>query len=126
MLELEQAVDQILAAIPQPIAESIDLKQAHGRIAAESIAAPIDLPLFDNSSVDGYAVRAADVAAATSENPVRLRLIGRVAAGESFAGELTSSASVRLFTGSPLPRGADAVVMQEDTRMESAEAREVL
>jgi molybdopterin molybdotransferase len=70
--------------------------------------------------MDGYAVRAADVASAKPGSPVRLRLLGRVAAGETFTGELSGGDCVRLFTGSPLPRGADAVTMQEDTRTEPA------
>jgi molybdopterin molybdotransferase len=126
MLELEEALARILAVIPAPVAERIPLKNAHRRILAENVQAPIDLPTFDNSSVDGYAVRAADVAAATAAAPVRLRIVGRVAAGETFNGELVSGASVRLFTGSPLSRGADAIVMQEDTRLEPSRPDEVL
>ncbi len=126
MLELEEALAHILAALPKPVPERGGLAAAHGRIAAERISAPIDLPVFDNSSVDGYAVRAADVAAAGPESPVRLRLIGRVAAGGAFGRELTGGTSVRLFTGSPLPAGADAIVMQEDTRLEPAHPDEVL
>jgi molybdopterin molybdotransferase len=75
--------------------------------------------------VDGYAVRAENVASAGLKNPVSLRLIGRVAAGEIFKGELHSNEAVRIFTGSPLPKGADAVVMQEDTRLDPNRAGEV-
>jgi len=85
-------------------------------VLLENIRAPIDLPPFDNSAMDGYAVRSADVASARADAPTRLRLIGKVAAGAQFHGELIPQTCVRLFTGSPLPRGADAVVMQEDTR----------
>jgi molybdopterin molybdotransferase len=88
--------------------------------------AALDLPPFDNSAMDGYAVRAADVTTAKSESPVNLRLRGRVAAGESFAAEVAAGECVRLFTGSPLPRGADAVVMQEDTRPDVSDAGRVL
>ena len=126
MLELEEALARILAAIPSPTVESISLSDASGRVLAEQIASPIDLPLFDNSAMDGYAVRAADVASARPESPVRLRLIGKAAAGTTFTGEVTAGTCVRLFTGSPLPRGADAVVMQEDTRVEAKAADEVL
>ena len=126
MLELEEALDRILAAIPPPVSERVPLRDAHRRILAENIHAPIDLPAFDNSSVDGYAVRAADVAAATPSTPVRLRIVGRVAAGDTFGGELVSGTSVRLFTGSPLAHGADAIVMQEDTRLEPKHPDEIL
>lgn len=118
MLELEEALGRILAAVPAPVAEKIVLSEGHGRVLAEGLAAPIDLPPFDNSAMDGYAVRAADVAAAVPEAPVRLRLAGRTAAGEVFPGEITTGSCLRLFTGSPLPRGADAVVMQEETRLD--------
>jgi molybdopterin molybdotransferase len=82
---------------------------------ADQIRSPINLPIFDNSAMDGYAVRAADLASATPDSPARLRLAGKVAAGEVFPGKVASGTCVRLFTGSPLPAGADAVVMQEDT-----------
>ena len=119
MLELEEALAGILAAVPPPRAESIPLSDADGRVLAERVQSPIDLPVFDNSAMDGYAVCASDVASANPESPVRLRLAGKAPAGEVFAGEVVAGICVRLFTGSPLPQGADAVVMQEDTRVES-------
>jgi molybdopterin molybdotransferase len=76
--------------------------------------------------MDGYAVRAQDTTLASAQSPVSLRLAGRVAAGGSFDGELATGQCIRIFTGSPLPRGADAVIMQEDTRLESGRGREVL
>ncbi len=124
MLPYEDALSRILAALPPPSSETVPLSQALGRVLAHAVDSPLDLPPFDNSSVDGYAVRAADVAAAAAGAPVRLRVGGRVAAGESFQGEVRSGTAVRLFTGSPLPEGADAVVMQEDTR--SPESGEVV
>ena len=117
MLELEEALARILASLPQPSGEHVPLRQSHGRFLLEQITAPLHLPAFDNSSMDGYAVRSADVSGANPESPVHLRLAGRVAAGELFRGQLEACACVRLFTGSPLPRGADAVVRQEDTRI---------
>ena len=115
MLELEQAVEKILETIPAATPERVALSEAHGRVVVEKILASIALPAFDNSSVDGYAVRAEDVAGASTRKPVSLALAGRVAAGECFEGELRAGQCIRIFTGSPLPRGADAVVMQEDT-----------
>jgi molybdopterin molybdotransferase len=115
MLELEQALERILQAIPPATFETIALPDADGRISGETVSAKTDLPAFNNSSMDGYAVRASDTRSATPSQPVRLRLIGRVAAGESFTGQVDPGSCIRLFTGSPLPQGADAVVMQEDT-----------
>jgi molybdopterin molybdotransferase len=125
VLQLEEALARLLATIPPPRAESVPLSEAHGRVLSQPVLSAVDLPPFDNSSMDGYALRAEDVAAAKAESPVRLRVVGRVAAGEAFPGEVTAGTCVRLFTGSPLPRGADAVVMQEDTRP-AAGAEEVL
>ncbi len=118
MVSLETALAQILAAIPPPANESIPLSDASGRVLAETIRSPVDLPIFDNSAMDGYAVRARDLIPANSESPVQLSLVGKAAAGEVFRGDVTGGMCVRVFTGSPLPRGADAVVMQEATRVE--------
>ena len=126
MLELEAALEKILAALPAPEPESVSLDRAHRRVLAENVTAPLPLPAFDNSAMDGYAVRAADVAGAKPEQPAVLRWIGQVAAGETFAGKISPGECVRIFTGSPLPAGADAVVMQEATRVEPGAADEVL
>jgi molybdopterin molybdotransferase len=126
MLEFEEALARMLAAVPVPTSEDASLYQAAGRVLAEQIQSPIDLPTFNNSAMDGYALRAADVSSAKPTSPVRLRLAGKVAAGESSAGVVTAGTCVRLFTGSLLPAGADAVVMQEDSRLESNAPGEVL
>ena len=126
MLDLETALDRILAALPTPLQESVPLNESAERVVAESVASPSDLPPFDNSAMDGYAVRAADVSQASSANPVRLRVRTKIPAGEHFVGELSPGECARLFTGSPLPRGADAVVMQEDTRPDAAHPADIL
>jgi molybdopterin molybdotransferase len=126
MLEYEEALTRVLAAVPTPKSERVALSVADGRISPEEILSALDLPPFDNSAMDGYAVRASDVAPAKTESPVRLRLVGRVAAGEKFSGEVTAGTCIRVFTGSPLPKGADAVVMQEDTRVDPAAPNEIL
>jgi len=126
MLELETAVARILEAIANRQVEQISLATAHGRFIAETIVSPIDLPVFDNSGMDGYAVRSVDVVGASKDSPVRLKIIGKVAAGSNFTGVLAPDSCVRLFTGSPLPKGADAVVMQEDTRSLAEDTVEIL
>ena len=126
MLQYEEALARILAVIPAPASEPIPAAEAVGRILAEEITSRIDLPPFDNSAMDGYAVRTEDVAAARLDSPVRLRLVGRVAAGEKFSEEVSAGTCVRLFTGSPLPAGADAVVMQEDTKLDATTPNQVL
>jgi molybdopterin molybdotransferase len=126
MLDFEEALARILAAVPAPTSESVAVGEAPGRVLLEQIHASIDLPVFDNSAMDGYALRAADVASAKPASPVGLRLAGKVAAGEVFSGEVTTGTCVRLFTGSTLPPGADAVVMQEDTLVDSSAPGKVL
>ena len=126
MLELDDAVAHILAAVPPAQNESVSLDQAARRVLLETILAPIDLPTFDNSAMDGYAVRAADLESARADAPVPLQVVGRVAAGEQFAAPLASGCCVRIFTGSPLPSGADAVLMQEDTRPDSNSPNRIL
>ncbi|HEV2394310.1 MAG TPA: molybdopterin molybdenumtransferase MoeA, partial [Verrucomicrobiae bacterium] len=101
MLKLEEAVVRILEAIPAPKRQSVALNAADRRVLLDRLTAPIDLPPFDNSGMDGYAVRAADVALARPETPVCLHLSGRVPAGENFSGDLAPGSCIRLFTGSP-------------------------
>jgi molybdopterin molybdotransferase len=93
--------------------ETVTLKGALGRIVALDVVAPIDLPPFDNSAVDGYAVRCADLSATTDTT---LAVVDRLTAGQAPAGPLPPGAAVRIFTGAPMPQGADTVFMQEDVR----------
>lgn len=116
MLQLEDAQQRILAAIERLPSESIPLRVAAGRSLATAVQSETDLPVFDNSAMDGYAVRAEDIVSASADRPAELRLIGQVAAGEIFTEAVAAGICVRIFTGSPIPPGADAVVMQEDTR----------
>src|SRR5271156_1536777 len=116
VISLEEAQEKILAAIQPLPAEEIDLHDAVGRYLAAPIHSPVDLPPADNSAMDGYAVRAADLAAATAQQPGALRLSGEARAGSAWAGGVEAGACVRIFTGAMLPRGADAVVMQEEAQ----------
>lgn len=123
MLTYEEALAHVLAAMPPAKPEKLSVAEASGRFLAESVSSPLDLPPFDNSAMDGYAVRAADVASASAEKPIELRLVGQVGAGQVFDGNVGVQTCVRLFTGTPLPTGADAVVMQEDTQAEGESVR---
>jgi molybdopterin molybdotransferase len=113
-LTVDEALARILAAAA-PIAdvERRDLLAAHGQVLAEPLAARRTQPPFDASAMDGFAVRAADIAAL----PATLRLIGESAAGRSFGGTLGTGEAVRNFTGAPVPAGADAIVIQEDATL---------
>ncbi len=123
MLELEEAQRRILEVTTALGSESILLSEADGRVLSEKVVSEIDLPPFDNSAVDGYALQAQDLESATQDNLISLRLVGKIPAGESSAFKVNRRECVRIFTGSPLPDGADAVVMQEDTQRESASDR---
>jgi molybdopterin molybdotransferase len=120
MLELDEARERLLAAISPLGHELVNVGAAAFRVAAADIRSEVDLPAFDNSAMDGYAVRAEDIATARAEAPVTLDLLGKVAAGMTFDGTVPAGRCVRVFTGSMLPSGADAVVMQEDTRVDDA------
>src|SRR5258706_13096059 len=110
MLDLNEARRRILSVIePLPI-ESVSLSASAGRITAIEVTSPINLPSFDNSAMDGYAIHAADVSSARAEIPVALDLAGRVSAGEALARPLERGACVRLFTGSALPAQAAPAV----------------
>lgn len=116
MLQLEEALSRLLSRI-QPLAgEPVSSAAAAGRVLAQDVTAPIDLPPFDNSAMDGYAVRAENVRGASPKNPILLEQIAHVAAGEPARHSVQSGQCVRIFTGSPLPPGSDAVVMQEYTQ----------
>ncbi len=112
MLSVADALGRVLASVTGPVpSETVALERAAGRTLANDLAALRTQPPFAGSAMDGYAVRSADVA----DVPAMLEVIGRSAAGAGFAGEVGRGQAVRIFTGAPLPRGADAVVLQEDT-----------
>jgi len=106
------------AARPIVRVETIPLAHAFDRVAAADIVATLDVPPFSRSAMDGYAVAAIDVAGATAESPARLSLAGRVFTGEHTIARAGNGACVEIATGAPMPGGADAVVMVEDTARE--------
>ena len=116
LLPVEE-VERIIRERVTPVAETetVALNAARGRVIARDIIAPIDLPPFDNSAVDGYAVRHADLDA---EAETRLAVVERVTAGRAAAHALAARAAIRIFTGAPMPAGADTVFMQEDVRVD--------
>jgi molybdopterin molybdotransferase len=121
LLTLE-AVTALVAERIAPVAEieTVDLREADGRVLARDLAAPSALPPFDNSAVDGYAVRFDDLA---SEGPTVLPVVGRAAAGAAPSPGPETPHAVRIFTGAPMPAGLDTVFMQEDVALEGASVR---
>jgi molybdopterin molybdotransferase len=114
LLTIDRALGLISANVPCVEAvERLDLHAADGRVLAEDVMAPVDLPPFDNAAVDGYAVRIADLADRSS-----LPVQGRLAAGAPVAEALTPGTARRIFTGAAMPPGADTIFMQEDVRLD--------
>lgn len=109
------AAEEMLRERVTPVGEieQVPLRQMRGRVVAHDVGSPLDLPPFDNSAVDGYAVRHADLAA---DGETTLAVIDRVQAGHAAAHTLAPVTAIRIFTGAPMPAGADTVFMQEDVR----------
>jgi len=126
VLTPDEAARRIVGALhPLPV-ESVALREALDRVLAEAVYSPIAVPAWDNSAMDGYAVRAADVAGASADRPVILHVVENVAAGHFPSRSVEPGQATRIFTGAPLPKGADSVVRQEDTRAEGTDRVAVL
>ena len=120
-LSVAEAIDAVRDTAPTPRLERVPLREARARVLAQDLASRVDHPSCDNSALDGYACRRADTLTANREQPVRLRVLGDVPAGQSFAGALGAGEAVGIYTGSPMPAGADAIVMVEKTAREGDE-----
>ena len=112
MITVDQALSILLDQVQTLGSESVAIEQAHRRILAEDVRADMDLPPFDRARMDGYAVRSSDV----STSPVKLRVIGEIAAGAQVEHRVNAGEAVKIFTGAPVPGGADAVQKVEVTR----------
>jgi molybdopterin molybdotransferase len=115
MLSVDAHLADCLAAITPLAAREVALLEAAGCLLAEDVVSEIDMPRFDNSSMDGYAVRAAELASAGPDSPVALPVLGDIPAGHAEALVLEPGTALRIMTGAPLPAGADAVVPVEWT-----------
>ena len=115
LLNVDTALKNILADMQPLEAETVSLPDAHGRVLAEDISSPIDLPPFDNSAMDGYAIRFEDSAGAGPAQPVTLAVAMDIMAGSAPDGQLESGQAARIMTGAPIPTGATAVIPVEDT-----------
>ena len=115
MITVEEALDKTLSHI-QPLGfEKVSILDALGRVIAEDMIAPRDLPPYDNSGMDGYAVRCEDIRDASEKNPVRLEVIEDLRAGFISKKIVQKGQAIRIMTGAPIPKGADAVVPVEET-----------
>ena len=115
MISLEQALETILASIDVLEEEERPILDSLGQVLAEEVLSTIDIPPLDNSAMDGYAIRAQDSQGADRASPRVLRVIDTVMAGSISQFEVTPGTTIRIMTGAPVPKGADAVVRFEDT-----------
>jgi molybdopterin molybdotransferase len=116
MITVEEARERILSRVSALGTERVPLTHLLHRVLAEDVAAGADIPPWPNSSMDGYALRSGDTDRAAESGPAPLRVAGRVAAGGQAERTLAPGEAFRIFTGAPLPAGADAVIPQEDVR----------
>jgi molybdopterin molybdotransferase len=113
---LEEAISTLASILFEPKLEQVGLLECLHRVLAEDLKSTVDHPSADDSSLDGYAVRLEDTVEATPEHPVRLEVIGAVAAGsQPFVGHLEAGQVVKVFTGAPVPDGTTGIVMVENT-----------
>jgi molybdenum cofactor synthesis domain-containing protein len=115
VIPLEDAQTFVIGACPPLPPVEVPFPDAEGLVLAVDVVATEQVPPFDNSAVDGYAVRAADTASASPAEPVELPVVDEVAAGAASAHVLQQGEAIRIMTGAPIPAGADAMVMVEDT-----------
>lgn len=111
LISVDEALSRLLGGVEPVGAETVPLASANGRVLAADLAATRTQPPFAASAMDGYAVRAADIAAV----PATLKLIGEAPAGRAFTGAIKAGETVRIFTGAPLPEGSDTILIQENT-----------
>ena len=123
MISVEEALERILSRVAVLGDERVALPQALHRVLAEDVESPLDMPPWPASSMDGYALRSADTQATGTATPARLTVAGRVPAGGVAERALRAGEAFRIFTGAPLPEGADAIVPQEDVTAEGAVLR---
>lgn len=118
MLSVEEALEKVLAMFRPLEAERVPVLETLGRVLAEDVIATGDIPPHANTAMDGYAVRAADLAGAGPESAKRLRVIENLAAGYVAAQRVTPGTAIRIMTGAPMPEGADAVIPFEETHQD--------
>lgn len=118
MIELRAARKLLLESVHSLSAEKVKLSDSLGRTLAQDLVASRNIPPFPRSPLDGYAFRASDTAGASDENPCLLKVIGTIAAGEVFTGQLKKRETVKVATGSPIPDGANSIVRFEDIHRE--------
>lgn len=121
MIPVQETTEMIVARFAPLPAERIDIFSALGRVLAEDVIAPFDIPPHDNSAMDGYAVRSADLRGAAPDTPITLRVIEALPAGYVSTRVLRAGEAIRIMTGAPIPDGADTIIRVEDTQRKEGE-----
>ncbi|GAB4516424.1 MAG: molybdopterin molybdotransferase MoeA [Anaerolineae bacterium] len=121
MLSVEEAAEKFLSHFAPLEVETVPILEALGRVLAETVTAPMDVPPLSNTAMDGYAVRSEDVASARPEAPVRLQIAADLAAGYVREQPVQPGTAVRIMTGAPIPPGADAVIPFEDVQVQNGQ-----
>ena len=123
MLSVEEALERVLSRVEPVSAERVSLISALDRVLAEPVRAAFDIPPWPNSSMDGYALRSVDVRRASPERPVGLTVVGVIRAGAVAARPVAPGEAFRIFTGAPVPQGADCVIPQEEVETDGQVAK---
>jgi molybdopterin molybdotransferase len=126
MIRVEEALKLILDTVKVLGLEKVDILSSLGRVLGEDVVARYSIPPWDNSAMDGYAVRCEDIAGATPARPVLLKVVEDLPAGTVATREVGKGEAIRIMTGAPVPPHADTVVKVEDTRKEGAEVAVLL
>src|SRR5438094_304696 len=119
MISYQQALEMIVHVVQPLASERLTLTAAYGRIVATPLVAPHAMPPFDQSLVDGYALRSSDTRTATPAQPVRLAVAQTLTAGESLAQPLAPRQAIRIMTGAPVPPGANTIIKMEESEVEA-------
>ncbi|MDT8862384.1 molybdopterin molybdotransferase MoeA [Alkalihalobacillus sp. MEB130] len=115
-IPVEEAVKRVMTQSVNPKTETVAIHESYGRFLAEDLVASHDVPAFDRSPYDGFAIRSEDTNDAKSDNPIQFEVVGEIGAGYVFEDEVQPFQAVRIMTGAPIPKGCNAVVMLELTK----------
>lgn len=119
MISVEEAQARVLENVTTLGIEAVDLAECVGRVLAQNLVAPHDLPPFDNSAMDGYALRAEDTSSVSPNSPLRLKIVGESSAGRGYSAQLLPMEAVIINTGAPVPIGANTVLPLEQAQLEA-------
>ncbi|NOZ22848.1 MAG: molybdopterin molybdotransferase MoeA [Planctomycetes bacterium] len=123
MICVEEAEKIVLDSVTRIDSEEVRITEAYGRTIAETVMSDDDIPCYDNSAMDGYAVRKEDVASASQDSPVELELIEEIPAGTIPQKTVEAGTAIKIMTGAPIPEGADAIVILEDTESDGSKVK---